>query len=98
MKFNTIINNKAILVDNLRPDTEDVFSVDGEKDIVYEIKIKELKKNKEEFFKLSPNSKVVYIVNHYDRFSKSYSISPFEDCNKESFIKSNRKIYIGFTY
>ena len=30
MKFNTIINNKAILVDNLRPDTEDVFSVDGE--------------------------------------------------------------------
>ena len=36
MKFNTIINNKAILVDNLRPDSEDVFSVDGEKDIVYE--------------------------------------------------------------
>ena len=70
----------------------------GEHDEVKEITIKELKKSKEEFFKLKPNSKVVYIVNHYDRASKSYSISPFEDCNKESFIKSNRKIYVGFCY
>tara|TARA_R100001594_G_scaffold58491_1_gene92540 strand:+ start:833 stop:1033 length:201 start_codon:yes stop_codon:yes gene_type:complete len=62
------------------------------------ITINQLKKNNEEFFKLSPNSKAVYIVNHYDRASKSYSISPFENCNKEKFVKSNRKIYIGFTY
>jgi len=95
MKFNSIISNKSIMVDNLRPDTEDVLI---DKDLVWEITIKELKKSKEEFFKLSPNSKAVYIVNHYDRGSKSYSISPSEDCNKESFIKSNRKIYIGFTY
>ena len=72
--------------------------INNEIETVSQITINQLKKSREEFFKLSPNSKVVYIVNHYDRFSKSYSISPFEDCNKETFIKSNRKIYIGFSY
>jgi hypothetical protein len=62
------------------------------------IKIKDLKKSKEEFFKLNINSKTVYILNHYDRSSKTYSISPVEDFNKESFIKPERYIYIGFTY
>tara|TARA_R110002020_G_scaffold471887_1_gene699378 strand:- start:94 stop:294 length:201 start_codon:yes stop_codon:yes gene_type:complete len=62
------------------------------------ITINQLKKNKEEFFKLSPNSPTVYIVNGYDKSYKEYSISPVDDCNKEKFIKSNRKIYIGFTY
>ena len=70
----------------------------GDFEEITQITIKDLKKNKEEFFKLSPNSKTVYIVNHYDRGSKSYSVSPFEDYNKETFVKSSRKIYIGFSY
>jgi hypothetical protein len=80
--------NKYLVMDYMKNEIEEVS----------QITIKALKRNKEEFFKLSPNSNTVYIVNHYDRTSKSYSISPFEDCNKEKFIKSSRKIYIGFTY
>ncbi len=62
------------------------------------ITIKDLKKSNEEYFKLNADSSVVYIVNHYDRGSKTYSISPVEDCNRETFVKPSRKIYIGFTY
>lgn len=63
-----------------------------------QILIKDLKKSKEEFFKLNESSDKVYIANHYDRGSKTYSISPTDDCNKESFVKASRKIFVGFTY
>lgn len=69
----------------------------GSTDVVTEITIKELKKSKEEFFKLSPNSNTVYVVDCYDRSRKGYYISGY-DTDRESFIKSSRKIYIGFCY
>ena len=69
----------------------------GSTDVVTEITIKELKKNKEEFFKLSPNSNTVYVLDCYDRSRKGYYITNYET-SSERFIKSNRKIYIGFTY
>ena len=76
-----------------------------------EIPIRDLKKTKENFFKLivykmtrrfqHPTyflSDEVYLVNHYDRASKTYSISPVDDLNKEEFVKDNRKIFVGFTH
>ena len=83
---------KMIKVDNLR--SEDGFGVEDE---VYEITIKELKKSKEEFFKLKPNSKAVYILGCYDRSRKGYYITNYETMS-ERFIKSNCKIYVGFCY
>jgi hypothetical protein len=40
----------------------------------------------------------VYKVNHYDRSSKKYSISPVDDIYRETFVKSTRLVYIGFEY
>lgn len=54
---------------------------------------------KNEFFKLKPTSTApVYIKNHYDRQSKTYSISPVDDYNRESFKKPKLIVYVGFTY
>lgn len=40
----------------------------------------------------------VYIKGDYDRASKSYSCTAFDDINSEIFIKSNKKVFIGFTF
>ena len=69
----------------------------GMVDEVTEIKLNELKKHKETFFKTSPESKAVYIVNGYDRGSKSYCCENYENGN-ERFFKANKTVYIGFTY
>lgn len=60
--------------------------------------LNKLKKLKEHYFKLSENASVVYMINHYNREDKTYSISPCYDINKERFVKSTRLVYIGFTY
>jgi len=83
--------SKRIIVSNL--DGTD----GGSTDIVTQITIKELKKNKEDFFKLSPNSNSVFICNGYDKSYKEYTITNYET-GQEKYIKSDRKIYIGFTY
>lgn len=62
------------------------------------IKMNELKKNKEIYFKRKESSNSVYMVNHYDIGSKSYSCSKVEDINHEVFIKSNKLVFVGFTY
>ena len=62
------------------------------------IKLNELKKQGEIYFKLSPEAKSVYKINHYNRDDKTYSISPCDDINKERFIKSNKPVFIGFEY
>lgn len=70
----------------------------GITEIVTEITMGDLKKSKEVYFRLSPTAKKVYESNGYDRGSKTYSISPVDDYNKESFVKKTRKIYVGFTF
>jgi hypothetical protein len=62
------------------------------------ISINQLKNNGEVYFKLQPEANAVYTLNHYDRSSKTYSISPVTDINKERFIKSNKPVFIGFEY
>ena len=62
------------------------------------IKMNELKKNKELYFKKKESSTMVYKLNHYDRSTKSYSCSSVDDINHEVFIKSNKIVFVGFTY
>lgn len=52
----------------------------------------------ERYFKLQADASKVYIVNHYNRCDKTYSISPCDDINKERFIKSTKPVFIGFDY
>lgn len=61
-------------------------------------KANELRKNGYKFFKLKADSNAVYVLNHYDRATKSYSISPDYDINAERFIKATRTVFVGFTY
>ena len=39
-------------------------------------------------------SSTLYVRNHYDRGSKSYSVSHYNDINNERFIKANRIVYV----
>ena len=62
------------------------------------IKLNNLKGSGAVYFKLKPEANAVYTLNHYDRATKSYSISPVSDINKERFIKANKEVFIGFEY
>ena len=62
------------------------------------IKMNELKKRKELYFKKKETSNTVYMVNHYNREDKTYSCSSVDDINHEVFIKSNKLVFVGFTY
>jgi len=62
------------------------------------IKINEMKKNQEIYFKRKESSNIIYKLNHYDRSTKSYSCSKVDDVYAEVFIKSNKLIFVGFTY
>ena len=62
------------------------------------ISINKIKTSGAVYFKLQPEANAVYTLNHYDRASKSYSISPVSDINKERFIKATKAVYIGFEY
>jgi hypothetical protein len=62
--------------------------------------IKELKKDL--YFKLVNKngklSKSVYILNHYERSIKKYSISPVDDMNAEKFVKPTQEVSLEFEY
>lgn len=59
----------------------------------------EIRKVKEgEYFKRKPDSNIIYVRNHYDRGSKSYSCSDFYDMNREIFIKASKLVWVGFTF
>ena len=51
-----------------------------------------------DLIKRKPEAKEVYIINHYDEETDSYSCSAWSDMNKEIFIKSNKLVYVGFTF
>jgi hypothetical protein len=60
--------------------------------------LKDLNKLKEKYFMRRLDGKTVYLVNHYERSCKKYSISPVDDMNKEIFVSGNKTVFIGFTY
>ena len=45
-----------------------------------------------------PNENQVWIRNHYDRVSKTYSVSNFADVNRERFLKPNRIVFTDFIF
>ena len=52
--------------------------------------------------KRKPNTKAVYVINHRNKASKTtpaeYSLSDYEDMNREIFLKEDTIVYTGFTY
>ena len=52
--------------------------------------------------KRKPNAKAVYIINHRNKATKTrlaeYSLSDYEDMNREIFLKEDTIVYTGFTY
>lgn len=59
-------------------------------------KIRDLPKGA--FIKKQQFSKKVFIKGDYDRASKSYSVTNFEDINDEYFIKADTLVWAGFIY
>ena len=52
--------------------------------------------------KRKPNAKAVYVINHRNKASKArpaeYSLSDYEDMNREIFLKEDTIVYTGFIY
>jgi hypothetical protein len=45
-----------------------------------------------------PREEQVWIRNHYDRASKTYSVSNYADVNRERFLKPNRIVFTDFIF
>lgn len=65
-------------------------------DIMNEIALRHVDKG--DLIKRKPDAKAVYVVNHYDRASKTYSLSDWNDMNREIFLKPDTLVYVGFTF
>ena len=62
-----------------------------------EITIRELKKG--EFFRLSASeSAPVWVKGYYVAPEKKYEAYKYEDTNRETFLKGNRKVFVEFTF
>ncbi len=55
-----------------------------------------------DLIKRKPNAKAVYVINHRNKATKTrlaeYSLSDYEDMNREIFLKEDTIVYTGFTY
>lgn len=51
----------------------------------------------ETFFKRKQDAKAVYVINHYNRCDKTYSVENYDNGN-EVFLKGSTKVYFGFDY
>ena len=64
------------------------------------IKLSELKNG--EYFTRKPvefpEDRQVLIRNEYDRSTKKYSVTRFDDVNREMFLKGSTIVYTGFTF
>lgn len=65
-------------------------------DVMNEIALRHVGKG--DLVKRKPDAKAVYVVNHYDRASKTYSLSDWHDMNREIFLKPSTMVYVGFTF
>lgn len=58
-----------------------------------QVLLKQIKQG--EYFSLKDNENApLWVRNHYDRASKTYSCSKYDDVNSESFMKPNRKVFV----
>lgn len=64
------------------------------------VRLKELKKG--DFFTLKPIelpcSNQVYVRGGYDKSTKDYSCTKYNDTCVERFLKGDRLVYVGFTF
>jgi hypothetical protein len=51
-----------------------------------------------DFVKRKADSKAVYIKGAYDRTTKSFELQDVEDISRFVYIKSDKIVFIGFTY
>ena len=51
-----------------------------------------------EYFKRKPDAKAVYVRGHYDKSSRSFSATDFDDICREIFIKASKPVYVGFDF
>ena len=58
-----------------------------------QVTIKQVKEGDLFHFKDDPDSKI-YVRNHYDRGSKTFSYSPYDNVNEEHFARPTRKVFI----
>lgn len=65
-----------------------------------EVSLKSLKQG--DFFTLKPIEEAkesqVYVRQHYDHGSRTYSACRYGDISKERFFKGNRKVYVDFIF
>lgn len=51
-----------------------------------------------DYIKRKIDAKTVYVRGEYDRITKSFSCTDTNDMNREIFIKSDKSVFVGFTY
>jgi hypothetical protein len=51
-----------------------------------------------DYIKRKIDAQTVYIKGAYDRATKSFSCVDANDMNREIFIKSDKPVFVGFTY
>lgn len=52
-----------------------------------------------EFFRLQPTDTApVWVRGHYEPSEKKYEAYKYDDTNHETFLKGDRKVFIGFTF
>lgn len=51
-----------------------------------------------EFVKRKVDAKAVYTRGHYDRSTKTYSLTDHSDACREIFVKKGTKLFVGFSY
>lgn len=61
------------------------------------VRLGDLKSLNEKYFKIG-KQQTVWLINHYDRSTKNYSLSPTDDMNREIFRNPNTLVEIGFEY
>lgn len=55
--------------------------------------------NQGEFFRLRPtDSAPVWVRGYYCREDKTFEAYKWDDTNHETFLKGNRKVFVGFTF
>jgi len=51
-----------------------------------------------DFVRRKQDSKTTYVKGAYDRASKTFSLTDFDDMNREIFLKPTTLVWVGFTF
>lgn len=51
-----------------------------------------------EFVRRKQDAKTTYVKGAYDRATKTYSLTDFDDFNREIFVKATAVVWVGFDF